>query len=269
MIRLLSCCFFLFLTACPKAPVDLSPDAVLQGAQQRAVPFAMRGKFSAKFTENGKTYPSLPGVMILHRPNRFRIAVSAPIGGPIFTSVSDGVGFAVHLHRENQMIFEPEAKNFMSGFIGEGGAALQSLTNVLMGGFSLEGLELIRTEEIESDLGPLFVFSGPFKPVLKIRFYPGGELARVETFDAAGVLLFSVAHESLVSVDGLRMPKVTVIENPALEVRLRLKFSDWSELAKIPEVFGLDAPDGVEVLDANTYGQRIRQQEAGVESPKD
>jgi hypothetical protein len=91
----------------------------------------------------------------------------------------------------------------------------------------------------------------------------------VETFDAAGVLLFSVAHESLVSVDGLRMPKVTVIENPALEVRLRLKFSDWSELAKIPEVFGLDAPDGVEVLDANTYGQRIRQQEAGVESPKD
>jgi len=269
MIRVLICFLFFFLTACPKAPVDLSPDAVLQGAQQRAVPFAMRGKFSAKLTENGKTYPSLPGVMIAHRPDRFRITLSAPIGGPVFSLISDGVGFAVHLYREKKMVLEPEAKTFLSGFMGEGGDSMQRLTNVLMGGFPLEGLELLRTEEDESELGPLFVFSAPFAPEFKVRFYPGGELARLETFDHAGKLVFFVEHESLTSVDGLMMPKVTVIENRALNVRLRLKFSDWSELAKIPEIFGLDVPDGMEVLDSNTYGQQLRQQNEAAETPKD
>jgi hypothetical protein len=252
MIRVL--CLFLLMTGCVKTPEVLSPDALLAAGQARKIPFAMRGKFSAKLTVRGESFPSLPGAMILHQPDRFRIEMNAPIGGPVFTLVSNGSGVAMHLHRDKVTILEPEAQVFLSSFMGEG-TGLKSLTSVLLGGVPLQDERPVRTETDES--GTRFVYAGPQGSELKIILHPGGELARMESLDSSGVLLFSMEHESLVQVEGKGMPKVSVIEIPSQEIHLRLKFSGWSELAKIPEAFGLGVPAGIEVLDGKTALERI------------
>lgn len=247
MIRVLA--VFLWMTACVKTPQLLGPEALLSAGQAREVPFAMRGVFKAKLTVRGEILPSLPGAMILHRPDRFRIVFKAPIGGPVITLVSNGAGVAMHSHRNDLTILEPDAKGALADLMGEG-TGLASLTNVLLAGLPLPQIVPVRTETDES--GTQFVYSGPEGSELKVRLHPGGELAKMESWDSKGGLLLSVSHESLVRVEGMRMPKVTVVEIPAQAFHLRLQFSDWSELAKIPAAFGLDVPPGVEVMDVET-----------------
>jgi len=257
MIRVF--CLVLLMTGCVKTTEVLSPDALLAAGQSRKIPFAMRGKFSAKLTVRGESVPSLPGAMILYQPDRFRIEMNAPIGGAVFTLVSNGSGVAMHLHRDKVTILEPEAQVFLSGFMGEG-TGLKSLTRVLLGSLPLQDGVPVRTEIDAS--GTRFVYAGPKGSELKVSLHPGGELARMESLDSEGVLLFSMEHESLTQVEGKGMPKVSVIEIPAQEVHLRLKFSGWSELAKIPAAFGLDVPAGVEVVDVKTALERMGLEEA-------
>jgi hypothetical protein len=244
MIRVL---ILILLTAgCVKTPQLLGPEALLSAGQARQIPFAMRGKFSAKLTARGEAMPSLPGAMIVHRPDRFRIVLNAPIGGPVLTLVSNGTGAAMHLHRNKMTILEPDAQVALADLMGEG-TGLASLTNVFLAGLPLPQAVPIRTETDE--FGTQFVYAGPVGSELKVRLHPGGELAKMESWGSSGELLFSIAHESLVQIAGKGMPKVTVVEIPSQEVQLRLKFSDWSELAKIPKAFGLDVPPGMEVMD--------------------
>ena len=245
----------MLVMGCPKAPNNLTDQALLELGQSRDIPYAMRGKFSAKVTAKGDPMPGLPGAMILHQPDRFRIALNAPIGGPVFTLISDGTGVGLVLHRENVYILVEHAADLLGPLVNQG-VGLESLTAVLLGSVPWSETAPSSIEEIED--GIRFVYSGPEGSSVKVQLHPGGELALLETFDAEDVLVFSVAHREYSKVEGFRMPKKTYIQMPAADLSVQLKFSDWSELAKIPNAFGLDAPSGVEVIGYEEALERLK-----------
>ena len=258
MTRIFALFFVFLLSACPKAPADLEPEALLEAGQARKVPYAMRGKFSAKIVFE-EAFPSLPGAVILHKPARFRIAVNAPIGGPVFTFVSNGEGVGLILHSApeelaNTYILVEDARDFL-GEGGEGGVGLESFTSLLMGTLPYKTQTPIRTEEDEE--GTLFVYAGPAMAETQIRLHNGGELLQLEIFNGEGKKVFTLRNDELMKVAGIRMPKSTVIESPIHGLQLKLKYSDWAELAQIPDAFGLEAPSGVEVIDVETAFQRL------------
>jgi hypothetical protein len=135
---------------------------------------------------------------------------------------------------------------------------LESFTSLLMGTLPYTTQAPVRTEEDEE--GTLYVYAGPALAETQVRLHAGGELLQFEIFNAEGTRVFTLRNDDLVKVAGIRMPKSTLIEVPIYGMKLTLKYSDWSELAQIPDAFGLDVPSGVEVIDLETAIERLGMQ---------
>jgi len=233
------------LLGCPKAPVSHGPDILLEAAQSRTISYAMRGRFSAKLSMSDQAVPSLPGALLLHPPGRMRLAMNAPIGGPVFTAVSDGTGLLLLLHRDGRAVLSEDFSETMRSMFGIE-VTPDFFTQALMCTAPFD----VKTPEqvVTTSEGTTFHYTGLRGTRIEMSLQVEGMIDTLRASDGEGQLQLELQCSNPKKVEGQWMPGVIELTVPPLATGLRLKFSDWVEMTRIPDAFGLDVPSGIETV---------------------
>ena len=237
------------LLACPKAPVGSgsgpSPEALLEAAETRSVSYALRGRFSAKLSVPNQAIPSLPGALLLHPPGRMRMAMNAPIGGPVVTAVSDGVGLLLLMHRDGKAVLTEDLSETLRSMFGLE-VTPEFFSKALMCSVPFDVSSPQKVDSTEAST--VFHYQGLRGTRIEMSLQSSGMMDTLRAMNNQGVLELELTCSSPKKMEDQWMPGVMSISLPRLSMALRLKFSDWEELTKIPDAFGLEVPSGVETV---------------------
>ncbi len=244
------------LCGCPKnpriePPVPDPPRAtLLDDALQRTLPLGLRGRFGFKIrSEVLGLSGSTGGVLILDRPGRGHLAVLGPLGGPLVTLKTDGVGLAITNLRGQEHLLVEEADALVLDQT-RGVAGIDALLGLLVGELPLSGLE-VREQEILEGGDLRVVFSGPQEITVDAVIGASGAVpVSLEARDRQGTLLVLAEYGPFAPMgDGAEplMPTEVSLNVPALLLELDVQYKDkgWIALEEAPPVFGLEPPEGM------------------------
>ncbi len=220
--------------------------AILDVALHRPMPPRLQGKLTVKARSSLLGIAgSTGGALFLDRPGRGHLAVFGPLGGPVMTAQTDGVGLAVAVMRDQRHLVAADAAEVVARATGEQ-LALDDVLGLLEG--QLPFAEADIDDALRRDDGDLEL------TVRGVR----GTRARVVLDDATGTpvslavsdrrdtLLFSADYAPFepFGTDGALLPTAVTLTIPALDLVLELKARSWSVPEQLPDVFGLAPPDG-------------------------
>lgn len=259
----------LFVLGCdrtlrPQPAVDakLTP---LELARTRALPERVQGKFSFTVRSEANDFSaSSGGVVILDRdPERPRghVAVLGPLGGPLATLQSSEGGVSVVLARQRQHLLASEAESVMRD-LTEGLVGIDDLLGLFVGALPLEGATVLdqRMKEGAQEV----VLDGPDEATLIVELdATNGTPRHLLARDADGKVMLEARYGPF-ELHGLTragskasgpssrdakepvgwLPTDLWLVLPGLDLDLELHMKSWTVPDPLPEVFGLQAPEG-------------------------
>ncbi|HHO54683.1 MAG TPA: hypothetical protein ENK18_28375 [Deltaproteobacteria bacterium] len=247
------------LIGCPKPPpqppVPRPPpqpsaqDALLDEALERTAPGRLRGRFGFKIhSERLGLSGSTGGALIFDRPGRGHLAVLGPLGGPLLTLQTDGIGLAVAIQRDRQHLVVDDAGAQLQQQTG-GVADLDAILGLLIGQLPLGGLQIEEREPLDD--GDLRItFAGPQQTtVIVVIDDPAAVPVSLEARGEGDVLLVSATYGPFAPMTeggDVLLPTEVSLQIPALDLQLDIQYKDrgWAVLTDVPDVFGLQPPEG-------------------------
>jgi outer membrane biogenesis lipoprotein LolB len=239
---------FAFLLGCarglkPQAPVDSTQNVIVL-ARERPVPAALRARFHIKLkSEQLDVAGSTGGGLVVERPGHGYFAVMGPLGSPLVTFASDGEGLAILLAREKRHLVATEAEAVVREVTG-GTAGLDDLWAVLTGDLPFDDAK-VKTWKAEEE-GVRAVFVGPKKTLVVAMLDPVTGTMRWLEASRQKKLLLKATYAPYKEVDGQLMPTEVALEVPSLDLVVTLRFKTWKAIDEMPDVFGQEAPGGIQ-----------------------
>jgi hypothetical protein len=238
------------LTGCggalPALSTSQTPETVLEQARARPSPDPVQARYHLKIRSKPMELAgSTGGALIFDRPGQGHLAVLGPLGAPLVTLTSDGTGLAVDLVRDRRHLLGLDAETVMREVTG-GIVGIDDLFGILIGDIPLDEARIKSQVEREDGTAQL-VLQGPRKSTLMVILNPEtGTPISMVAIGKAGRRLLVAEYEPFVAHDGDQwVPSVVHVEVPQLELTVDLRFKWWKTLDAVPDVFSLDAPDGV------------------------
>jgi outer membrane biogenesis lipoprotein LolB len=239
----------LFVIGCsrslPAPPVE-SRATVLEAARARPIPERLTGRFSFKVrSEVLDLAGSTGGAIVLDRPGRGHLAVLGPLGGPLMTVQTDGLGVAVALMRDRRHLVAVDAEQVLRETTG-GVAGIDDLLGLMAGDVPLDDAEIREQQTLEG--GDLrVVLSGPQgTSLVAVLDDATATPISLEALDAQGKVVLTAAYEAFEpqGEGGPLLPTRVAMNVPLLELDLDVRYKTWTQPETVPEVFGLDTPEG-------------------------
>jgi outer membrane biogenesis lipoprotein LolB len=239
----------LFVLGCgrtlrPQAPVAADP---LQEARARPVPSRVQGKFSFTFRSGEDFDVSTGGVVILDRPGRGHLAVLGPLGSPLATLQTSEGGAAVALARQQHHFLARDAESVLrettSGLVG-----VDDLLGLFVGDLPLDEAPVL-TRHVRQDGLLEVVLDGPEATTLVLEIDPSSATPRqLRAVDAEQKLMLEARYAPFepqpLTPEGRLMPTDLDLVLPGLGLELEVHMKSWTVPDPLPEVFGLEAPQG-------------------------
>lgn len=254
----------LVVGGCAKKPVPTGPrlaeDELLRVVRERATPEVLQGRFSIKMRSPklGIVAPRLAGALILQRPTNAWIAVYDPVGSPVIQLASDGDRVIFINSHDREAVVQEGTGDVLAEATG-GRFGMQDIVDVVLGRLPLHQLQLVEREETPE--GMRYGFEGPEQT--KVRTWldaVAGTPTRIEVDGKDGALALTATYPPFTTTEtGAVLPAGLAIEVPSVELTLDLVFKTWKVLDAAPDVFAPPAPDGYEVMDFPTYGERSKE----------
>jgi hypothetical protein len=262
----------LWLVACAKVPVAVAPpvaeDALVTALRTRAVPDPLQARFVVKIaSEKLKiTAPPLGGGLIVDRPGRAYLAVMSPVGGVVLSVTTDGAGAAMMNARDKQWVVADDAASLL-GSAASGTLNLDDLVGLLLGQLPISEGSVRSRESVEG--GVQIVAAGPGKTTITALVDPETATPkRVTVTDADGNALVEASYEPFAPLDASLLPTALSLHVVPVDLHLDLRFKSWRTPEEIPDVFGLAAPEGFQVLTFQEYAAAMATaNEAGDTAP--
>lgn len=239
----------LALLACGPGPrsVDAAGSAlqVVEQARARPTPDPVRARLHVALDSGTLDVAGGTGaVLITDRPGRGHLAILGPLGGPMATLTSDGVGLAVALPRDRRLLSSPEADAILREAT-EGLLGLDDLVGLLLGDLPFDQGEVKRQTLLEGGLVEALL-EGPdgtrLVVVLEPRF---ATPVSATVYERTGRELLAATFEPFEpQPDGTVLPTRVGLVVAALALELDLRFKSWELLTEVPPVFDLTPPEG-------------------------
>lgn len=228
-----------------------SPEGVVAAARARPVPDPVRARFGIKLRSKPLDLAaSTTGGLIVDRPGRGRVDLFGPMGAPVVTVGSDGVGLEVLLVGQKKDLVAADAEEVLRGTTG-GVAGLDDLFAVLSGDppFDDAPVRSVRDVAIPDDPNGahqiVATLDGPKGTVVEVSLDPSTATPeRLVAFDRKGTVLMSATYDPFEAVGDALMPTRVELYLPALDLTVEFKFRGWEVLATPPENLVPALPDG-------------------------
>ena len=243
----------------PEDPSHI-PESVLDMGRARPTPNPVRARYHLKVRSTPLDVAgSTGGALIFDRPGKGHLAVLGPLGAPLVTLTSDGVGLAVDFTRDKRHLVGVDAEAVVRETTG-GIVGIDDLFGLLVGDLPLDDAKVRSTDLLENGQVQL-VLQGPRKSTIVAVLDPTlGTPVSMVANDRNKRRLLAVSYEPFdTHEDGTLVPSTVDIEIPQLEMSVTLRFKSWKNLDEVPDVFSLDAPDGYRVESLERAMQSIGQ----------
>ncbi len=219
---------------------------ILDVALARRAPARLHGKLAVKArSELLGLAGSTGGAVFLDRPGRGHLAVFGPLGGPVVTAQTEGTGLAVALLRDRRHLVESDAGALVAKATGDR-LTLDQLLGLLEGELPFAEADVADARLLEG--GDLELVLRPVRGVITTVVLDDlGAVPRRVTLSARGDrVLFAAEYAPFEPMGdgGPLLPTVVTLTVPPLELVLELKVRGWDVPEVMPDVFGLQAPDG-------------------------
>lgn len=259
------------LTACrKKPPAPPAPRVAAQPVFEAAVAQApvptLRARFKLKVdgpTVDGGTRAGL----VLDRPDRLRVDVLTPLGGPMLLMATDGAALHAWSQRDATFFRGDDAVAVLGELTG-GVLGLSALLDLLVGRVPAEGLEALHLQPV--DRGAQIILGSPELPDFRVRAVVDPTTLRLRELDVApaagaaptalGAPVFTARYAGTVAVGERVLPAHLTVALPTLGWTLELDFLSWERLEEAPAVFELPVPPGATEVD---LVERLRSLQAG------
>lgn len=181
-------------------------------------------------------------------PRELRIDAESPVGGTVLSFASDGDQF---------QLLDVRANRFLTGPATPCAVAMllrirlppSDLIEVLHGGAPLIG-EPVSVAWDPSDGGrEVLTLRSSGGLTETVRLSSGSrDVVGAEVVDAEGRLLYRVTHEDFSEVDGVRLPRRTLIDDPLHDGDAKIRYRERGMNPAIPPgAFRLEPPPGLPV----------------------
>jgi hypothetical protein len=188
---------------------------------------------------------STGGAILLDRPGRGHLAVLGPLGGPLATLQTDGVGVAIATTQDRQHRVAAQADQVLRETTG-GLLGLDALLGLLVGQVPLDPARAQAPRELEDgDLEVTVLGPGESRAAVTLVRSTATPRAVVVSGSGGRVLASAVygpfePHPET----GNLLPTEVELALPDLELTLTVRYRSWSFPEALPEVFGLAPPAG-------------------------
>ena len=239
----------LAMSGCAKGgvltPAQGSSLSTLERVQARPAPQQVRAKMAVKMSSRPfHLAQSAPAVMIADLPMRAHVALMGPLGGPAALFTANGDGMTVGLPRDQHVMQAPDAdaalREATQGLLG-----VAELLSLLVGRLPLEDAHVRRRQPLDDDR-ELVTLIGPAKSQITVMLdvVRATPIAMV-VYDKTGVELFRAAFEPFEQdAEDRWVPTALEIDVTSMELHVDVRYKSWKDLDALPDVFGLDAPEG-------------------------
>ncbi len=230
----------------PEAPAQ-TPQNVLDMARERPIPDPVQARFHIKVRSKPLDVAGgTGGALIFDRPGRGHVAVLGPLGAPLATLTSDGVGLAVDFMRAHRHLVGTDAESVVRETTG-GIVGIDDMFGLLVGDLPLDDAKVKSRAKLEDGQVQL-VLQGPRKSSISavLDGATGAPISLIANDRNKRRLLEASYGPFETHGDGSLVPSTVNIEIPQLEMTLELRFKWWKTLDEVPDVFVLDAPDDFE-----------------------
>ena len=226
----------------------VDPAELAEAAWARFVPSTQRAGFGLKIQSPTLGNSSVAsGALIVDRPDRFRLEIYAPLVGPRFYAVSDGMSVNMYSVAQKTWMGGPDAEAVLREATG-GTAGLKDVIDLLSGHMPFEDAEVTGVEIIESETR--YTFEGPEGTRAVVAVDSRQLTTRsVEAFNTSGTCVLRATYSDYKRKDRALVPENLEIELPSIETAITLSFRDWEALDEPPDAFELAAPKGSTKLD--------------------
>jgi hypothetical protein len=183
--------------------------------------------------------------VILSRPGRGHLAVLGPLGGPLATLQTDGTGAAVALARDRRHLVAADADQVLRA-LSRGVGGLDDLLGLFVGDLPLEGLTVV-SEQPKTD-GPYEIrLQGPEESDWLLGLDPVlATPVSLVVSDPTGAVMLDLGYAPFAPLaeGGPLVPTDFALALPKLGVTLDVRMKSWTVPDPMPDVFGLEVPDG-------------------------
>lgn len=267
----------LFVLGCTRslpAPPAARPASVLDQARARPVPSPLQARFSFKIRSEALDLAgSTGGALIVDRPGHGHLAVLGPLGGPMLTVQTDGLGLAVAIPKDRRHLVALDAEQVLRETTG-GIAGLDDLIGLMVGDLPLDAATVL-SEQLQEGGDLAVVLEGPKgTSLLAVLDDLQATPVSLEARDADGKVVLTAAYEPFAprEGDGALLPTRVQLAVPLLELDLDVRYKSWATPDPVPDVFGLAAPDGfttglLEDAVKDVAGELVRQAAAAGSEP--
>jgi hypothetical protein len=239
----------LLLLACaPKAPPVLvpvtpeSPEALLAQALGEAPPAALAAPFGVQLTTSTDRV-SASGTLLYGGPDRFRVELRGPIGGPALILVSDGAGLTAWQAGPNRLLTAADADARL-GAATNGAVGLETLAAVLIGRMPALGAPSA-SRVVEG--GAIYDWTTP--DGARAEAEVDGRTARPVRVEVLGPKGDAWLAASLVpGAVGALGPDAIAVTLPTLGASAEVDYGDWAVAAPPDAAFRLPTPAGAEIV---------------------
>lgn len=254
----------------PTLAIDAAPaEQILQSAQERRVPTAVRGSFGFAAELPDSVIPGvLTGNLIVQQPGNFRLDVLPPVGGQVLIGASNGE----HLHVLLPLEYEWWGADDVETVLREATAdavGIEDFAELLVGQLPrLDGLE--PTILGEGTVGPIVRYSGPEGVQVDVELDRAGYLWRsIEARDGEGTLLLKTTSVGVIHTDDGWYPQKMEIGLPTLDIVLKLRYRTWTTVEDPGDVFQVAVPEGYSENDMMArLDQAIQERDAAAAEPE-
>lgn len=237
----------------------LTEDTLLRSVSGRRVLDPAQAKLSVKLhsPKLGIVAPPLAGGLVADRPGRAFFTVLSPVGGPVLTLTTDGVGARMINVRDRQFIVAEDAAALLGDATG-GTVTLDDVVTILLGLVPIAPERVRSRDAVEG--GVQFVADGPAGTVwTAVVEEAHATPVSLVVADKAGAALVTATFEPFQATDEDRwMPSRVVIEVPSAELTVDVRYKSWTEPATAPDVFNPPAPEGYRVISFQDYAAEMK-----------
>jgi hypothetical protein len=238
----------LTLACAPKAPPETRPvtprtaEELLARAGAEPLPAALAVPFGVVLsTPSDKV--SVSGALLYAAPDRFRVELRGPIGGPALILVSDGAGLSAWQAGPNRYVTSADADALLRARTG-GGLGLETLAAILIGRLPVLGPP-VSSEVVVG--GARYAWT-PAESVRAEAWLDGvdGRLWQVAVSGPGGAPWLGGTLEP--GAPGALGPESLRVELPTLGASAVVDYGAWSVANPLDAAFVLPVPAGAEVV---------------------
>lgn len=232
----------------PELP-PVAPLGILELARARPVPDPVQARIALQIVA-GETAGGTGGVIVADRPGNGHLGVLGPLGSPVATVSTDGVGVAVYLPRSQENLLAADAAGVLAGLSG-GMLGPDDLVAVLLGDLPLDG----RAPDADRRVGPdaaALTFEGPDGWTVHALVGRDGA-PRELTVEQGRRTALALRYEPFArtTVDGVEwlLPTRLVLEAPSVGLQVDVRYKSWKIPDPVPPVFSVATPAGATEAD--------------------